>query len=331
MTGTQPPAKVWQPTDDDLGVFDQAAQLRRLAERSRRAAPRPPVRLDVPARPAARRARVIAVTSGKGGVGKSNVSVNLAVQFARAGRRVVLLDADLGTANADVLCGMDLPRHLGHFVARAATLRQVTHDAPGGFKLVGGANGLARVADLDEAERGRILTALAELEREADVILIDTGAGIGQNVLSFTRFADHVLIVTTPEPTAITDAYAVAKVICRDRQRRGGDAGGDGQQLSVLVNQARTVAEARAVHARLSGVARQFLNVALLDAGHVFRDDAVPRSVRRRVPVALAEPGAPASVGLARLAQRLERGLARQAPAAGGFFGRLSGWWRKTA
>src|SRR6476660_8157 len=202
-------------------------------------------------------ANVIAVTSGKGGVGKSNVAVNLAIKFASAGKNVVLLDADLGLANADVLCNIDLPCNLSHVIARKKELREVMVDAPGGFRLIGGASGLARMADLADADRQRLVEALAELEESADVILIDTGAGISPNVLTFTRAADHVLVVTTPEPTAITDAYAVVKVITR---RESGIAGaGCDRRMSLLVNQARSGGEARVVYDRIAKVSRQFL------------------------------------------------------------------------
>ena len=189
-------------------LFDQAQQLRTMM--GQRAG-----------------ANVIAVTSGKGGVGKSNVAVNLAIRFAAAGKNVVLLDADLGLANADVLCNIDLPCNLSHDIARKKE-RRGDERAPGGFHLIGGASGLARMADLTDFDRQRLVDALGELEQQCDIILIDTGAGISPNVLSFTRAADHVLIVTTPEPTAITDAYAVVKVISRDGCER---------RLSLLVNQ----------------------------------------------------------------------------------------------
>src|SRR5438105_14080714 len=218
-------------------MIDQAAQLRNLVRQRRRAS-------------------VIAVTSGKGGVGKSNVAVNLAIKFASAGKNVVLLDADLGLANADVLCNIHLPGNLSHVIARKKELRDVMVRAPGGFHLIGGASGLARMADLTDFDRQRLVDALGELEQRCDIILIDTGAGISPNVLSFTRAADHVLIVTTPEPTAITDAYAVIKVISRD---------GSPRRLSLLVNQARGPAEALVVHERIAKVAQQFLGVRVMD------------------------------------------------------------------
>src|SRR5438105_11167212 len=222
-------------------MIDQATQLRSLLREQRRP-----------------RASVIAITSGKGGVGKSNIAVNLSIKLASAGKNVVLLDADLGLANADVLCSIDLPYNLSHVIARKKELHEVMVTAPGGFKLIGGASGLARMADLTDFDRRRIAEALAALEHSADTIIIDTGAGISPNVLSFTRTADHVLVVTTPEPTAITDAYAVIKVISKDGTER---------RLSLLVNQSRTPHAGRIVQERIAQVARQLLGVCVLDEG----------------------------------------------------------------
>lgn len=296
------------------------------------------------------RASVIAVSSGKGGVGKSTVAVNLAARFAEAGKRVLLVDADLGLANLDVLCGVEVPFNLAHVVARRKSLRDVIVrvSLPGerpsfGFDLLGGASGLMRMADLDESGRRVLLDGLVDLERHVDVVLIDTGAGISRNVLAFCRAADHVLVVTTPEPTALTDAYALIKLLCG----RGAAAGElvspqrlasrwgewadeslrpDTQKISLLVNQVTGLHEAAAVFQRLSRVCRQFLQLQVLDAGYVLHDDAVGRSVRRRIPLVLGQPHAPASRCLMQLATRLESGVV---PAArGGFFGRLLGRWR---
>ncbi len=277
-----------------------------------------------PVRPVRPRADVIAVTSGKGGVGKSNIAVNLAIQFASAGRDVVLLDADLGLANADVLCNIDLPHNLAHVIARKKELQEVLVRAPGGFRLIGGASGLARMADLGDDDRQRLVDALGELEHQVDVILIDTGAGISPNVLSFTRAADQVLVVTTPEPTAITDAYAVIKVISRQ------DILGDGTEnrLSLLVNQARSVGEARVVQERIAKVARQFLGVGVLNAGYVPADEQVQMAVRRRTPFVLGSPRCPASQSVAQLAMRLQQGVGAKLD-NGGFFNRMSKWFRK--
>ncbi|HYO11097.1 MAG TPA: MinD/ParA family protein [Tepidisphaeraceae bacterium] len=286
-------------------MIDQAAQLRSLVREQRR------------------RASVIAVTSGKGGVGKSNVAVNLAIQLARAGKQVVLLDADLGLANADLLCGVDLPSNLAHVITRKKELREVMVEVPGGFKLIGGASGLARMADLSDFDRQRLVEAMAELEHTVDVILIDTGAGISPNVLSFTRAADHVLIVTTPEPTAITDAYAVVKVLSKD--------GEVDRRVSLLVNQVRSANEAKVVHGRIAQVAKQFLGVSVLEAGYVTSDEAVPQAVRRRTPFIIGSPKCSASLCIAQLAMRLEQGVAAATLDAngGGFFSKMSRWFKR--
>jgi flagellar biosynthesis protein FlhG len=276
-----------------------------------------------------RRASVIAVTSGKGGVGKSNIAVNLAIKLSSAGKRVVLLDADLGLANADVLCNVDLTHNLSHVIARKRELSEVMVSAPGGFSLIGGASGLARMADLTDFDRQRLVDALAELEANAEVILIDTGAGIIPNVLAFTRAADHVLVVTTPEPTAITDAYAVVKVVSKSWQNADPDfdPAASSRRISLLVNQVRTAGEARVVHDRIAKVARQFLGVSVLDAGYVFDDDEVPQSVRKRTPFTLTNAKCPAALCVTQLAMRLEQGVAAAALAQGsGFFNRMGRW-----
>jgi flagellar biosynthesis protein FlhG len=293
-----------------MTVIDQATQLRDLVQQR-----------TIPAAKAIprRRANVIAVTSGKGGVGKSNVAVNLAIQFAAAGKDVVLLDADLGLANCDVLCNVELPANLSHVIARRKQLAEVMVQGPGGFRLVGGASGLARMADLSDFDRQRLVESLAELEQQADVILIDTGAGISPGVLAFTRAADHVLVITTPEPTAITDAYAMIKVISRDNLQ---------QRLSLLVNQARAAAEARIVYDRIAGVARQFLGVSVYDAGYLVADESICSAARLRTPFLLAFPRSAASLCIAELAVRLQHGVVSSLEPAG-FFQRMSRWFRR--
>jgi flagellar biosynthesis protein FlhG len=325
-------------------MIDQATQLRTLV-RQRNRPPHPamgqqpgsaagaPVAHLNPDHPRAashatpaKTASVIAITSGKGGVGKSNVAVNLAIRLAGAGKKVILLDADLGLANADVLCNVNLPSNLFHVINRQRELGDVLHDAPGGFRMIGGASGLAKMADLSDHDRQRLIDSLGELERRADVILIDTGAGISANVLAFTRAADHVLVVTTPEPTAITDAYAVVKVLGRD--------GADGRErrVSLLVNQASTPTEARAVYERISKVAKQFLGLSVLDGGYLPVDEQVPLAVRRRVPFMLGAPRSAASLAVNQLAMRLERGVSPAATASdagsgAGFFDRMGRWF----
>ncbi|MGF1633753.1 MAG: MinD/ParA family protein [Phycisphaerae bacterium] len=290
---------------------DQATALRDLArhaERKEASRPIAEIRQEIAGklrqpvrRSTGRRAKVISVTSGKGGVGKSNVAVNLAIKLASAGKQVVLLDADLGLANADVLCNVSLQANLAHVIAKRKTIREILTPAPGGFFLIGGASGLARMADLADADRDHLLDQLAALEEEVDIIIIDTGAGISPNVLGFTRAADQVLVITTPEPTAITDAYAVIKVMTREQS---------GTRISLLVNQARSMSEARVVYERISKVARQFLNVMVFDAGFIYDDDEVSTAVRRRQPFVLSSPKCEAARCIAQLAVRLQDGVA---------------------
>ena len=277
-------------------VGDQAARLRALIRSGG-----PPARATAvggrtastpAAPPAGRRARMISISSGKGGVGKTSLSVNLAVALAELGRRTVLVDADLGLANADVLCGMSPARRLDALLAEGArTLAEIAVDAPGGFRLVPGAVGADRVADLGPAGRGRLLEALSELERSADVVVVDTAAGLGRGVTSFMRAADLAVIVVTPEPTSIADAYALIKSAARDQ----GDMGATGGELvspALVVNQARDAAEAQKVHARLDAVCAKFLGLRLELLGAVAHDPALPEAVRARRPVMLQAPRA---------------------------------------
>jgi flagellar biosynthesis protein FlhG len=262
------------------------------------------------------RARTLAITSGKGGVGKSTVAVNLAVQLARFGRRVILIDADLGMANADVLCNVTPAANLAHVVAGRKTLHDAVVETPGGFGLIPGASGLAQMAALSAAERQRLMDQMAALEAEADVLLIDTGAGVSPNVLSFLVAVDQVLVVTNGEPTAITDAYALIKTLARQQP---------GAEVGLIANMVADAAEGRAVAERIAGVCRQFLGVKAPFAGHVVRDAQVAASVRQRQPLSLNAGKAPAGACFHELAHRLDRSAAE--PPAQGLLNRMTQWW----
>ncbi len=292
--------------------MDQAGRLRELVETQARP-PQP--------RPARPRARTIAVTSGKGGVGKSTVCVNLAAALAAEGRRVIVLDADLGTANVDVLCNVSPTLNLAHVVAGRASLDEVIVEAPGGFSLIPGASGLAQMASLGGYERAQLMQQMQQLEAEADLMLIDTGAGVGPNVLGFLAASDELLVVTTPDPTAITDAYAVIKTLVRWVRQ---DGSAPMPSIRLLVNVVRDAAEGRAVYERVAAVCRRFLDLSPSFAGHVVADTRVSASVRRRRPFVLESPTCAAYNCINQVAHRLDRHVA--SPPAEGLFRRMATW-----
>ncbi len=277
---------------------DQASKLRQLVRQ-------------------ARQKRIICVASGKGGVGKSNVALNLSILLSAAGSRVALVDADLALANLDILVNVPVRGNLSHVIAGTRTLDEVLIDLPCGVQLVPGASGLVGLADLSEFERTKLLDELTGLEADNDTIVVDCGAGIGPDVLQFASAADNLLVVTTPEPTAITDSYAVIKVMS---QR--GYAG----HASLLVNFAPSRGEARMTHQRIAGVARQFLGMTLYDAGYVLADPKVREAVCRREPFVLAYPRCPASRCLAALATKLCAG-GSLVTRKDGFFRRVANWF----
>src|SRR5579871_150756 len=179
--------------------------------------------------------RIVAVTSGKGGVGKTNFSTNLSVLLASDDRRVIVVDADLGLANLHVVCGVTPKYHLEHVMRGEHSLREILWPGPNGLQMIAGASGLAELANLDDNRRAAFIDDLHELDQLADVIVIDTGAGLSHNVMAFLCAVEEVIIVTTPEPTAITDAYATIKVLSQENP----DA-----RLQLVVNMAHSSAEA---------------------------------------------------------------------------------------
>lgn len=264
-----------------------------------------------------RRARTIAIASGKGGVGKSNIALNLAIMLSASGQRVALMDADLGLANLDVLLDVDARSNLSHVIAGTRRLEDVIVHLPNGVQLVPGASGLARLAHLSEFQRAQLLREMGKLEADNDIILVDCGAGIGPDVMHFASAADSTIVVTAPEPTAITDGYAVIKVLSQMSYRGA---------ISLLVNFAPDRQDARTTYQRISGVAKQFLSTRVLDAGYVLIDPKVREAVRRREPFVLAFPRCPAARCVAALATKLCEGGALMEQKES-FFRRVAGWF----
>jgi flagellar biosynthesis protein FlhG len=274
---------------------------------ARRAAPS---RLDHPA-PSA---RTIAVTSGKGGVGKTCITVNLAVALARRGRRVLLIDADLGLANVDTLLGLHPRATLRQVLAGERAIGDVLLDGPAGVKIVPAASGFEDMARLGGREICTLLAHFDGLAEDFDVALVDTGAGLSPAVLCFALAADEKLIVATPEPTALTDAYAMIKVLATRYGER---------DLALLVNMARSRGDAARTFAHLSRVTERFLGLVPRSLGHLPYDPELAESVRRQQAVLELAPRAPVSLALDALAEQLGNRLdARIAASPGGFLRR---------
>ncbi len=271
-------------------LSDQAERLRQIAAALR-------VETKEPTPPApAKIARTIAVTSGKGGVGKTNVTVNLAIALAACGKRVLVLDADLGLANVDVVLGINPRYHLGQVLAGEKRLSEIITAGPGGIRVIAGGSGLADLLDVSEGDVRRFLAGLHELEQEYDTILIDTGAGLSAAVRYCALAADEILVVTTPEPAAITDAYATVKTLLREDNTA---------QISLVMNLAADQAEAERLADRLTRVITKFVGVDVPFRCFIPSDPWVRRAIRRQEPFFLAYPAAPATAAITRLAADL--------------------------
>jgi flagellar biosynthesis protein FlhG len=259
--------------------------------------------------------RIITVASGKGGVGKTNVSINLALAYARMGKKVIVLDADLGLANVNVVLGVIPKFNLYHVIRKQKTMREVILDTDYGIQIVAGASGFSRVANLTDDERNNFIKELSELST-ADIIIIDTSAGVSQNVLAFVEAADDVLIVTTPEPTAITDAYGIIKIISTEIDNL--DMG-----MKLIVNRASNITEAKKVSQKVINIAAQFLNLKIDYLGFVFDDPTVPASVRKQLPFMISDPRGQASTCIQHIVNRLENVEYREGRGVGQFIRRL--------
>ena len=263
---------------------DQAASLRKLVSDSKPAE-------------APRKGRVISVTSGKGGVGKTNVSINLAYALAALGRRVYLLDADLGLANVDVLLNLTPTYTLDDVLAGEKELRDIVVDGPGNIKVLPSSTGVVEMAELDEERQTRLLEKLRELDESIDYLIIDTGAGIASNVLRFNVCADEIILVVTPEPSSMTDAYSVIKVMASRYDIRS---------FNLLANSLDSPKEGDRVFERLQKVTRDFLQLELNYLGGIPRDPKLIRAVRSQRPLLEMFPDSPAAKSIKALAEHVE-------------------------
>jgi flagellar biosynthesis protein FlhG len=241
-------------------------------------------------------ARSLVFTSGKGGVGASNLALNVAIALGEYGQRVVLVDADLGLANIDLLCGMSPESDLGDVLEQSRPLADAIVVGPGEIQIIPGAHGSRTLAEVLEGAPTRLARELVDLEAEADFLIIDAGSGLNPSIRSLAAAADQVVIVTTPEPTSVADAHAAI-------QRLNRPSGSP--TLRAVVNQAGSVAEGNEVLARLTASSRQFLGAVVSPLGHVRADPRVPMAVRRRRPFVVEFPKSLASKGVRRLARTL--------------------------
>jgi flagellar biosynthesis protein FlhG len=240
--------------------------------------------------------RVIAVTSGKGGVGKSNVVINLAISLSRRGKRVLIIDADLGVGNIDVLLGISATHTLDHVFTGEVTISDIILDGPGGIKLIPAGSGVQEYTNLSAVDRIRLMDEFDQLEEHFDIVLIDTAAGISENVTYFITAAQEVVVVASPEPTSITDVYALIKLLATRYNERS---------FHVLVNMVNDSKDALEVFARLCNVCSRFLDVSLDYLGFVLWDDRLMDAVKQQRAVCDLHPNAASSGCFQNLARRI--------------------------
>jgi flagellar biosynthesis protein FlhG len=261
-------------------------------------------------------ATVLAVTSGKGGVGKTNIAANLALCMAAAKKRVLLIDADISLGNLDLIMNIRSKYNISHVISGSKRIEDIVQVGPDGLQIICGASGLDRLADISEHEQRRLLDHLGRLQNQTDMIVIDTAAGISAAVIGFCMAADHVLVVTTPESTAMTDAYGIIKVLVK-KQYQG--------PISVVVNMARNEAEGKRTYQRMADVTQRFLQADLYYAGVLLRDERLCAAIRCRKPVVLAFPKSQITASFGALAARLG-GVVPDKHSGDSFFRRVVRW-----
>ena len=267
---------------------------------------------------ASRRSRMLAITGGKGGVGKTSIAVNLALTLARDGQRVLLLDGDTDLANVSIMLGQYPNRTLEQALNGSCSLEEVILEAPHGLHVIPGASGMERCMAVGAADRGRLLAALAELEAHYDIILIDTAAGLQPVVLHMIAAADQVCVVVTPDPASLTDAFSLLKVLHRRGYRR---------QPSVLINMARGASQARSLFQRFAAAVQRYLGVTPHYLGAIWRDETLLQAARQQRPVALLPASDPSARQFRVLADMVSVKLAQAEPRLRGF----AGYWQGVA
>ncbi|MFZ5640587.1 MAG: MinD/ParA family protein [Bacillota bacterium] len=288
---------------------DQAEKLRVLARTIKH-------QVESEIRGGPRRTRIIAVTSGKGGVGKTNFTINFALALMSYGQKVMVLDADLGLANIDVVLGINPQFNLYHVLKGEKSIQEIITTGPQGLQVIAGGSGIQEMANLRKWQVEQFVNKLEELEGMADILIIDTSAGLTKNVMSFVLAADEVIVITTPEPTAITDAYGLVKAMAA-RRKHG--------VINLVVNRVEDAEEADITASKFSVVAEKFLKLNIGHLGFILDDPLVTRAVKSQEPFYLKYPKSPAAHCIQKLAaQLMQQGAYPEPGGIKGFFSRLA-------
>lgn len=248
-----------------------------------------------------RSARVITVTSGKGGVGKTSMSINLAIQLKKLGKKVIVLDADFGLANIEIMLGIRPQYNLADLMFRGKEIQDIITYGPEGIGFISGGSGINEMANLTRDQVFRLIQKMYELDQYADVIIVDTGAGIGDSVMEFVAASAEVILVATPEPTSITDAYALLKMLNRNSSYKKGKT-----MVKMIANQVRSHRDADELFDKLGMVVNKFLNIDIEYLGSVPYDDNMQKAVMRQKPLSMASPNAAAARSIEKIARSLE-------------------------
>ena len=289
---------------------DQASALRQIVQNIKKQRTRAP----------GEGARILCVTSGKGGVGKTSFTVNLAISLAKKGLRVLIVDADFGLSNVDVVMGVTPQYDLSHVVRGEISVKDAIFDGPGGVRIVSGGSGVMELLKLSETQLANIMDNLLLLDGIADIIIFDTGAGVTPNILQLVEASEEVIVVTTPEPTAIMDAYALVKTVTNHSE-------GSRTRLRLVVNKADSVTEARDTMAKFTAVVRLYLKIEVEELGHLLADPVVSRSIRLQRPFMMSFPKSQAAKDIETITWKLMNLEPEQPPS--GLRGFLSNLMRK--
>jgi len=278
-------------------IADQAANLRELRKKEQNMV----VRSDSLIKPGSysireQGIRVISVTSGKGGVGKTNISANLAYLLSRREKKALVLDADAGLANIDVILGINSQYNLYHVLKGEKSLSEAVIEGPGGIKILPSASGIPEMTDLSRGQKLTLIDELNALNEDLDFMIIDTGAGISSNVMYFNMVAKEIIVVTSPEPTALTDAYALIKVLYQRHAKK---------RFRLLVNMVSNPSEAKEIYNRLSQATDHFLNLTIEYLGYILLDEKVKDAIRQQKAFAEIYPNSPATRCLNKIADKL--------------------------